>query len=343
MRIGSAILLSLILIVGCKPDRKTPSAEALHSRERFLIITADDFGASQNINEGIAIAADKEAITSISVLANFRESLPALTKIIENHPEIGIGVHLNLTTGKPVLGEEQIPSLVKANGSFYTMEEILPVIGTISLVDLRNELRAQIMALVKMNIRIAFLSDQNGILTFYSPFFDVMLELAEEFKLPVRSPEVASIKDPQVFPNSKMNAYGRQIAMHLAVKEPFKAMSLLKYTRTQAVEEKVRKLEKYGIAHPDLLVDYFWGDPTTANLNYILEHLPDGISELILHLGTGTRQTAYPSGLDLDYFKNRENELTTILSDYLKEFYKYLNIKTIGYIDISGKIKHSNI
>ncbi len=303
--------------------------------ERFLIITADDFGASKNINEGIKFAADNKAITSISVLSNFNESLPDLKNISKNHPDIGIGVHLNITTGKPILGAEQVPSLVGANGNFYTIEKLLPEINSISPDDLRKELKAQILALEKYDIRLDFLSDHHGILFFYSPFFDIVTELAKEFDVPVRSPVISSVKYSGLFSNSKMKKRGRQTARRLFFSAPFKAISLIKYSRIHEMEKKAEKLEKLGILFPNLLIESFWGDPTASNLLHILEHLPEGTSEIILHLGTSTRQENYPNGLELDYFKNRELELVTVTGDYLKEYINWLNIRTIGYSDIS--------
>ena len=97
------------------------------------------------------------------------------------------------------------------------------------------------------------------------------------------------------------------------------------------MEIKVQKLDAHGILHPDILIGCFWGDPSSSNLIYILEHLPGGTSEMILHCGTYTLQENYPSGLDLDYLENREHELMTITSNYLKEYLSYLNIKLIGY------------
>ena len=303
--------------------------------ERFLIITADDFGASKNINEGIKFAADNKAITSISVLSNFNESLPDLKKISENHPDIGIGVHLNITIGIPILEAEQVPSLVGADGSFYTIKRLLAEFDSISLDDLRKELRAQILALEKYDIRLDFISDHHGILSLYSPFFDIVAELAKEFDVPVRSPVIASVKYPGLFSNSKIKKRGRQTARRLIFTAPFKAFGLFKYSRIHEMEKKVKKLEKLGILHPDLLIECFWGEPTASNLLHILEHLPKGTSEIILHLGTSTRQENYPGGLEVDYFKNREYELITVTSDYLKEYLNWLNIRTIGYSEIS--------
>ena len=299
--------------------------------KRFLIVTADDFGASENINEGIVIAAEKQLITTISALTNFKESLPLLKNISKNHPDIGIGSHLNITTGKPVLSVQEVPSLVNDKGNFYTVDELLPKLASIAMVDLKKELRAQIMALVNTDIQVDHLSDQNGILSFYGPFFDIVTELALEFNVPVRTPEIASIKYPDLFPNSCMKENGRKKAMKLAIQNPLKAFHLLKYARIQEIEKKVQILEGLGIPHPDLLIEYFWGNPTTANLNHILEHLPEGTSELVLHLGTDTRQENYPSGLDQEYFKNREKELATITNTNLNKYCNTLNIRTIGY------------
>lgn len=324
------------MLIACTSIKETSSNVTPYDRERILIITADDFGASENINDGIKIAADKKAITAISVMSNFTESLPELKQISENHPDIGIGIHLNIVTGKPILNAEQIPSLVNPNGSFYTIDDLLPRIKNISVDDLREELRAQILALAKYDIKIDHLSYQFGILSIYTTFFEIVTELAREFNVPVRSPLLASVKYPQTFPNSHMNKRGHQIAFRFALTHPFKAIGLLKYSRNHQMERKAEKLNELGVLHPDLLIDYFWGDPTAANFIYILEHLPKGISELILHLGTYSRQDNYPGGLDVDYFKNRENELIICTSDYLKEYFNYLNIRAVSYSEISN-------
>ncbi len=330
-------LVKMVVSMRGTSDRNTIAVHQQNDYARYLIITADDFGASININEGIRLVVEKNAITTISALTNFHESLPELIKISETYPDIGIGVHLNITTGKPVLAASEVPSLVNTNGNFYTIDELLPILSAISFNDLRKELKAQIQTLDNIGIPIDHLSDQNGILSFYSPFFKIVTELALEFGAPVRTPAIAGIKYPDLFPDSRMKAHGRKIAIKSAINRPLKAISLLKYARKQEIERKVRKLDELGILHPDLLIEYFWGDPTASNLTYILEHLPVGTSELILHLGSNTRQVNYPSGLDLDYFVNREEELKTITNTPLREYCKLFNIKTIGYSDLHSE------
>lgn len=329
------LLMIYSLFISCSSTRQTSSINIPYDSDRFLIITADDFGASKNINEGIKIAAEQKVITAISALTNFSKSLPELKQLSENHPDIGIGVHLNITTGKPVLGAEQVPSLTSSTGNFYTIDELLPKIKSISLEDLERELREQIVVLTKCNIRIDHLSDQNGILTLYSPFFDIIIDLGKEFNVPVRTNYISSVKYPELFSNSHMKKHVKQIAFRFGLHHPFKAIGLLKYLKIYEMELKVQKMNTHGISHPDFLIDYFWGNPSPKNYLYILKHLPAGISELILHLGTETRQANYPSGLDLDYFGKREKELKTVTDDNLKDCYNNLNIKTIGYSEIS--------
>jgi predicted glycoside hydrolase/deacetylase ChbG (UPF0249 family) len=334
---------NLLISFVCASARKTIINEVPDVQERLLIITADDFGASKNINEGIKKAADEKAITSISVLSNFSESLQDLKQISENHPDIGIGIHLNITTGKPVLGADQVPSLISATGNFYTLEDLLCKVKHISPDELRKELKAQIIALTKHDIRIDHLSDHNGILSLYNPFFDIITELAKEFNVPVRTPVIAGVKYRDMFPDSRIRKHGFRIASRLALSHPFKALNLLKYSGINEMEKKANKLDELKILHPDLLIEYFWGNPTATNFLYILEHLPAGISELVLHVGTGTRQENYPSGLDLDYFKNRENELATITGDRQRELISSLNIRTTGYSNMPNDLRKKGL
>jgi len=328
------LIVTLFRSVRYTSNRTTLRIAPSYKHDRFLILTADDFGASKNINEGIKLAADKQVITAISALSNFGGSLPELKEISIAHPEIGIGVHLNITTGKPILAAAEIPSLVKAGGNFRTIDELLPILITISLPELKKELRAQVFALKSMDIRIDHLSDHTGILSLFTPFFDVVTELALEFNVPVRTPAIASIKYPELFPNSRMNAFGLQRVIKLAIHKPLKAAGLRKYIRKQEIDKKIQKLDDLGIIHPDILIEYFWGDTTISNYKYIIEHLPQGTSELILHLGTNTRQQNYPSGLDLNYFVKREQELAIVTGLHLAKYYNHLNIRTISYSDI---------
>jgi hypothetical protein len=94
-------------------------------------------------------------------------------------------------------------------------------------------------------------------------------------------------------------------------------------------------LDRLGVAHPDVLVDYFYGRPTIENALYILRNLPKQISEIVVHIGNSTRQSDFPNGLDTGYFDDRERELAVLTSVYLREYARLLNVSFIRFSDLA--------
>jgi len=97
------------------------------------------------------------------------------------------------------------------------------------------------------------------------------------------------------------------------------------------MEDMAGRLDRRGIPHPDLLVDALWGEPTPANLRRILENLPPGVSELIVHVGSRHRQESYPTGLDAGCFEARERELDLVTSPRTSGLLDQLAVGRVGY------------
>ena len=66
-----------------------------------LIINADDFGYSNGVNYGIIDAFKNGILTSTTCLTNMPGFNHAIQLAKEN-PNLGIGIHLTLTCGKPL-------------------------------------------------------------------------------------------------------------------------------------------------------------------------------------------------------------------------------------------------
>jgi chitin disaccharide deacetylase len=62
---------------------------------RFLIINADDFGASAGVNRGIVEAHANGIVTSTTLLVD-RPEAPAAAELARSHPELGVGLHWDL-------------------------------------------------------------------------------------------------------------------------------------------------------------------------------------------------------------------------------------------------------
>ena len=67
-----------------------------------LIINADDFGISKEVNEGIVKGFQEGIITSTTVMANMSEFEQAM-KLAKKHSELSVGVHLNIIDGKALV------------------------------------------------------------------------------------------------------------------------------------------------------------------------------------------------------------------------------------------------
>lgn len=75
---------------------------------RRLIINADGFGFTYGINRAIRECAVAGTVTSTSCVTNF----PAISEVRElqdDFPHLSIGVHFNLTVGRPVLPPDRVP------------------------------------------------------------------------------------------------------------------------------------------------------------------------------------------------------------------------------------------
>jgi hopanoid biosynthesis associated protein HpnK len=85
--------------------------------EQQVIINADDFGRSEEINEAIIRAHREGVLTSCSLMVSGAAFQQAVRLAREN-PRLGVGLHLVTVVGKSVLPHAEIPSLVDAQGNF---------------------------------------------------------------------------------------------------------------------------------------------------------------------------------------------------------------------------------
>lgn len=93
----------------------TPAA--LPSRQLRLIINADDFGMSEEVNEAVIRAYKEGVLTSTSLMvtgAAFEQAV----RLAKENPGLAVGIHLVTVVGKSVLSHSGIPALVDREGNF---------------------------------------------------------------------------------------------------------------------------------------------------------------------------------------------------------------------------------
>jgi predicted glycoside hydrolase/deacetylase ChbG (UPF0249 family) len=95
---------------------------------RRLIVNADDFGMTAGINRGIAEAQQHGIVTSATLMANsraFDEAAALARSLAGSNPHFGVGCHIVLLDGEPVLPAERVGSLLQPgaqNGSHFRVE-----------------------------------------------------------------------------------------------------------------------------------------------------------------------------------------------------------------------------
>ena len=82
-----------------------------------LILNADDFGFTPGVNQSIVELHRAGALTSATLMATADQFSVAAAEAMEN-PALGVGCHVVLVDGKPVLTHAEIPALSLPPGGF---------------------------------------------------------------------------------------------------------------------------------------------------------------------------------------------------------------------------------
>jgi predicted glycoside hydrolase/deacetylase ChbG (UPF0249 family) len=144
---------------------------------KHLIINADDFGFTRDVNAGIIKAHREGVLTSATLMANGAAFEDAV-QLARSTPSLDLGCHLVLVQGPAVAGGEMLPE---------TPHRLLGVLAQGKL-DVYKELRAQIEKVLTAGVSPTHLDSHKH--THLVPgIFATVVRLAHEFSIPyVRLP-----------------------------------------------------------------------------------------------------------------------------------------------------------
>jgi predicted glycoside hydrolase/deacetylase ChbG (UPF0249 family) len=109
---ATAIVLALLVLLGAL-------CCYLHARKPRCVVVADDFGISMERSRGIIRALKSGVVTSTSVMANGDAAVEAIEMARANGLLGVVGLHLNLTEGRPLSRPQDIPSLLLQRGESH--------------------------------------------------------------------------------------------------------------------------------------------------------------------------------------------------------------------------------
>lgn len=271
-----------------------------------LIVNADDFGLAESINRGIALAHTDGILTSASLLANACAFQHA-TVLARQLPRLSIGVHLNLSQGKPVSPEIQVSTLLNKKGMLHLAPLPLWIrilTGRVRLEHIECELRAQIRKVFEAGITPTHL-DGHLHVHVLPQLSSLLVSIAREFRIQyVRCP----VEDVAAALPLLWSTTGPGIA---AMKR-----SAISYAVSSFGESLRGQLRAVGLTCSDA----FLGLSHTGFLNgksllKLLAIVPEGTTELMCHPGYNSRDvTAFGGELTAE----RESELTALISPEIK-------------------------
>ena len=290
-----------------------------------LIVNADDFGMTEGVNRAILKAYTSGIVTSTSLLAGGAAFASAVA-MARDTPGLGVGVHLNLTEGRPCADPAQVRALLTPQGVFFPGVSRLAsrvLRSRALLAQIEIEFRAQIEKVRVAAIEPSHLDGHQHI-HMWPSVFALTARLAAEYRIPGmrcsrerRAPVQGMLRRKGSASSKILKQYGIGVALGLL-----------------AVGAR-KTLRRAGVTAPD----YFYGVSATgfldtAALEAILRDLPEGVSELMCHPGYAD-EALRASATRL--VAQREAELEALTRPEIRNLARELGIQLINYRELGKK------
>lgn len=279
---------------------------------RKLIVTADDFGLSVPVNEAVESAHRQGFLSAASLMVGAKAAADAVERA-RKLPSLGVGLHLTLLDGHPVLPPEAIPDLVGPDGRFPS-DPFRFGVALYSSRAMQSQANAEIDAQFERFSATGLPMDHiNGHKHFHlhPAVSRAIARIAPRFnRPPVRVP-----LEPfgPSFRANRNCAFGRL------------ASWLFYYVQTRRIR---RELMAGSISSNDHVFGlYDSGAMTEDRILRLLDQLPGGVSEIYCH--PATRRWEGPDNSPSSY--QPENELAALLSPEVKRKMAAQGLRTSSY------------
>ena len=260
---------------------------------RKLVVNADDFGFTRDVNQGI-IEAHREGILTSTTLMATGAAFDDAVSLARDTPTLDIGVHLVL------VGEPPFP---------ITMAQLIQetLLGRIRIYE---ELRAQVRRIVDAGLQPTHL-DTHKHTHLLPPVLDAVARLSEDYKIPW-------VRRPFDFPLTPATRPG---------------IGWAKRTTSQALGVVRSRFARVLARHGCRSTDHFAGFQITgrynaAELAELIRTLPDGSTEFMCHPGIcGTELRAARTRLK----DSRERELRALTSPEVRVALAESGVELVSY------------
>jgi predicted glycoside hydrolase/deacetylase ChbG (UPF0249 family) len=256
---------------------------------KTLIVNADDYGRTPSVSAGIRQAHLEGIVTSTTAMMNMPQVEEDLRKALQVCPDLGLGVHLVLTSGLPLLPAGQVNSITAGRPAFPGLAEFTDRLPEVDPSEVSREWQAQVERFIRVTGREPDHLDSHHHISYYTPeIFSIMLDLADQYGASIRLPT-------KVLPGAQVSGFPEKLVPDIVA-----------LTSTL--------LAKRLPPHPDTFTASFYEERARLEMLFeILACLPDGVTELMCH--PGYVDDILMSGST--YNRQRETELQILTSPEL--------------------------
>lgn len=279
---------------------------------KTLIVTADDFGVSLPVNEAVEAAHTRGILSAASLMTGapaFEDAVARARRL----PALGVGIHLTMVDGRPVLPPGEVPGLVGPEGRFLND----PVRFGMALYfspELRRQTEAEISAQFEKFRSTGLAMDHiNGHQHFHMHpvMARIIAKVAPSFGHP-----------PVRIPFEPFGPSYRAIKSHAGTR----AWNMV-FFGAQTFELR-RRMRRAGLAVNDTVFGLNdSGAMVEEKVLAFLDCLPDGVTELYGHPATRRWQGA--DNLPVHY--QIEDEYKALVSPVVVAKLKSLNIQSVPF------------
>jgi predicted glycoside hydrolase/deacetylase ChbG (UPF0249 family) len=269
-----------------------------------IIINSDDYGRTPEISRGIRESHLNGVVSSTTCMMNIPTTANDIAVAVPETPRLGLGVHLVLTMGRPILPREVVPSLVDENGNHFKYDAFIQNLPRLNITEVKAEWRAQIEAFIRAAGRRPDHLDSHHHSSFFTPeLFRGMLELAREYNCPVRNP-ISNGDNP--------TAGMPGVAVPMAEHAP-------------------RLMKEFNIRSTDtIFVNFYDEGATREELLDIFDRVENGTAEIMCHPGYVDEAFAKES----IYNFQRERELKILTDPSIKQAIEARGIQLITFAEL---------
>jgi chitin disaccharide deacetylase len=264
-----------------------------------LIVSADDFGLSDQVNEAVERAHREGVLRSASLMVGAPGTADAIRRAAKL-PALRVGLHLVLVNGRPLLPPETIPDLVDRDGTFYSDLRRAGVIFFIrpgARRQLEAEIRAQFAAFAASGLALDHVNAQNH-MHVHPTVLGIVLRVGRDHGM-------RAVRIPS---------------------EPGQSLALSPWLALMR-----RRLERAGMVTNDRVLGIRWsGHMNEERVLQLLRRLPSGVTEMYFHPATAAWPGIDPAIATYDF----GGELAALTSDRVRAALATSGANLSSYSDI---------